>query len=191
MRPGLFTHTIDLVRRTAYVVDPVAAGTTIAVDRQPVRASYLAVVAASAGSVTVSGTTTETLAFATAGGKRTVAQYTTLSGVTSAGLSGVVSVTAVDSANHPQHAGVTVASAIPAGRSYFERGSYPIGTPGPKEQQGASWALDYSEVFVPRVGDLVVERETGDQWYVEVADIQRSPVRPYGWVLQAKRYLPG
>lgn len=192
MRAGLFSHEIDILRRTALIVDERTSASSMTPDRQPVRASLLRGFATASGSWTISGTVggssdSEVLTYPGSGSKRTTKEFTAVSGTTSSGL-GTVSLEAVDTGGQPQHALLTVATTVPATRGEVGAGDYKQVRQGQQSVRKVFWGLDYSDAFTLRPGDLIRERDTLDTWYVESADLQPSPLRPIEWELECRRY---
>jgi len=87
----ILTSVVNLKRNTAFVVDEIAVGASISVDRQPAKSSRIEVeiigATVSSGLVNLAGNTTETLNFADNGVQVGQLNFTSLTGITISGIS--------------------------------------------------------------------------------------------------------
>jgi hypothetical protein len=173
-----------LKRSTANVLDATTAAASLTVSRQPVREGLLRVVVAGgttgSGAVTVTGTvggvagTSEVVTFAANGTKETVAKFTAISAIATSGLADeaaipTVTIVCVGADGTPQQQTYEVATGIPF-RPQRGSGRWPGGTPGTERAQEDKIRLDDWEVWVPRVGDRIVDEEVADEWLIESVD---------------------
>lgn len=191
---------VTVKRRTAYVVDPATAAAAMTVARQPVRASCLRVEVSGgttgSGTVTLVGTvggalTTVALTFSENGPKTTVEEFTALSSVPTAGLTNeavvpTVSVQAVDRSGRAQSSASTVAASVPA-TFRASRGRWPVERQGSREAEEGIFGLDWSDVYEPRSGDLIVEDVGGDEWLVQAVGRPRGSVNGWSWSVRCTR----
>jgi hypothetical protein len=188
---SLADRTITISKRTAYLLDAVAAAASLTVDRQPPRASAMRVTVAAgttgSGTVTITGTvegvagTSEVLTFTANGVKVGSKLFTAISAVATSGLANeaavpTVAIEAVDRQGAPQAQDVTRAASVPA-QLRRTAGRWPVPAPGSEASQSIVYVVDRSDVWTPRKGDRITDdftaevsiveeaREAGGNWY--------------------------
>lgn len=181
---ALADRTITIYRRTAYLLEVVTAAASLAVDRQPPRASAMRVTVAGgttgSGTVTITGTvegvagTSEVLTFTANGVKVGSKLFTAISAVATSGLANeaaipTVAIEAVDRQGAPQAQDVVRASAVPAGVKRSS-GRWPVPVPGSEVSQSITYLVDRSDIWTPRKGDRIIEdANPGEESIVEEA----------------------
>ena len=181
---SLADRLITIARRTAYLLDAVAAAASLTVDRQPPRASAMRVTVAAgttgSGTVTITGTvegvagTSEVLTFTANGVKVGSKLFTAISAVATSGLANeaaipTVAIEAVDRQGAPQAQDVTRAAGVPAG---IKRTSarWPVPASGSEVEQTITYLVDRSDLWTCRKGDRITEdANTGEVSIVEEA----------------------
>lgn len=194
----------DFKRRTAFVLDAVAAAASLTPDRSLESAAYLEVTVSGgttgSGTVTLTGTAqggaaqSETLTFTGNGVQQSTKKFATFTAMTTSGLANEtavpqVAVRSVSADGTPVLADYVVAAARPALLSQMGGASWPAAVPGTHEHGRAYLDVDYEEAWEPQVGDLVVDYETSAVWLVEAVDPRRVGfgVRPQHHRLTVKR----
>lgn len=181
---SLADRTISIFRRTAYLLEAVAAAASLTLDRQPPRASALRVVVSGgttgSGTVTVTGTvegvagTTEVLTFTANGTKVGSKLFTAISAVATTGLADeatkpTISIEAVDRQGAPQAQDVVRAASVPA-QLKRSSGRWPVPVPGSEVSQSITYIVDRSDLWTPRKGDRIIEdANTAEESIVEEA----------------------
>jgi len=188
---------VTIKRNTAYLVEPASAGTTMTIDRQPIIGSVLAVTVAGTtptGTVDVTGTAegvgtmTEALAFTQAIRRLTERRYTALATVMCTGLTGcTVAVEAVGRDGAPQTRGYNLVTGLASVGYQRRQGAWAADDQGSRVIERYVFAIDHSEVFRPRPGDVVVEEETDAEWRVEQVRPQPAGHAPRHWELLVAR----
>ena len=174
-------------RQTAYVVDSVAASDTVSIDRQPVSDSLIEVNISggtdNTGTVVIAGivngsSDSQTLTFTGAKIKNTSKQFSSLTSITTTGLSDEasvpnISVRAVGIDGSPNLMNYTVAASRPVTAAYMQmRGAanWDANTYGTQETDYLQVIVSYEEAWRPRVGDLIHDdQQPGDIWMVRAA----------------------
>lgn len=193
---------VTLRRRSASLIDASAAAATLAVSRQPVRASLVEVTVAStvgggSGTVAITGlsegaTTTELLTFTAAGVKQTGKLFSSISGMTTTGLADespppTVSARVCGRDGSSQSTEEELARDYPAAvdeRSGWWRNDMHGGA---SQDDHAYVMLPYCEVFSPREGDVLTDGQ-GRRWLVVNAPPMGGALHPDFWRLTVKRY---
>ncbi len=187
---ALADRTITISKRTAYLLDAVAAAASLTVDRQPPRASAMRVTVAAgttgSGTVTITGTvegvpgTTEMLTFSANGVKVGSKLFTAISAVTTSGLANeaavpTVAIEAIDRQGAPQAQDVVRASGVPAGVKKSS-GRWGVPIPGSEVSQSITYLVDWSDLWTARRGDRVVEDQNmNEESIVEEARMAGGP----------------
>lgn len=192
---------ITVSRRTALVLDQIAAASSLAVSRQPASAAAIAVTVSGSpgsGSVTVSGLVagapdSEALVFAGPGRKETVKRFSQLDPFATTGLADEspaarVSAAAVGSDGSPIEQTVSVVTGWPA-RKDAGAASWPAPVPGSAPTEHARFFVAWTDVWVPRDGDLLDDERTGERWLVVGHPAQHGggAYLPHHWELAVKR----
>jgi len=193
MMPPLFDRQVAINRSTALIVDRVAAAASVAIDRQPVRASKVQVEVfdlSGSGTVTVGGTRedgstgSEDLDYTASDVLETDYAYTALDALTTSGLSGTeLLATAIGRDGSPQLEEYEVAASQPAAL-VADGGSWPTGVPGSHEIQRGTWLLMWSAIYTPRSGDVLTF--SGQRWRVERLHTLPDPSQPSHWELTCR-----
>lgn len=200
MIPFADSFIVDLLWQTSYLVDPVAATDTLAIDRQPERRCSFRVDVSGgttgSGDVVISGTLdgvadSETLTFTGNASKRATILLDTITGITTSGLSGeatppTISVEAVDETGRPMAQQTTVATDRPAAWGKGDR-DWMVRRAGSMEEDRPVLLISYEDVFTPRVGDEVKQRNATDTWRVEHVRSWPGPFNPQQWRLRVSR----
>lgn len=202
MLTTLADRTVTVIRRTAYVVDPVAAAASVTLDRAPARVGLLRVTLASGtsgtGTVTITGTVggvagqSEVLTFTGNGSKSTTKQFSAISTITTTGLADestppTLSVQSIGPDGNPQPTSYTLASNWPATRSTTS-GRWPSPTQGSSPEQPYVYLIEYTEVWTPRRGDLLRDDSTGEDWLIQTAPLARGPSRRGHWRIETTAF---
>jgi len=191
-------------RRTAYIVDPVTASSTVTVDRQPSAGSYMQVSVTDgtvgSGAVNITGTdadgsATEQLTFTKNGVQAGVVRFLTITEITTAGLNEptipTISVQAVSGDGGKNLIRYAVASDRPVAYMPVGKDSYPAYIQGSHEMDMGRVLVDYEEVWTPRVDDIAVDTQNSDEWVVvgvrEV--IIGFGIRPHHYEVRLKRFM--
>lgn len=115
---SVLSGSVDLRRNTSFLVDLIATGASVSIDRNPRRASRMEVEVIGAtvttGVVNLAGSTTETLNFTENGVQVGVLDFTTLTGLTMSGISdGFIQVRALNKMGQPINQEIDVELAMP------------------------------------------------------------------------------
>ena len=168
---SLADRLITITKRTAYLLEAVAAAASLTVDRQPPRASAMRVTVAAgttgSGTVTITGTvegvagTSEVLTFTANGVKVGSKLFTAISAVATSGLADeaavpTVAIEAVDRQGAPQAQDVVRAANVPA-QLRKSGGRWPVPTSGSEVVQSITYIVDRSDVWTARKGDRITE----------------------------------
>lgn len=198
---ALADRRISVYRRTAIVLDPTPAASSMAPTRQPASAASVAVVVGGSpgsGSVTVNGTVggspdSETLVFAAPGRKETLKRFSAISSLGTAGLAdespaATVSASAVGSDGSPIDRSVLVVSSWPA-RKDAGSASWPSARHGSAELEQTRLYVAWTTAWAPRSGDAIVDERTGEEWLVvgEPAQHGGGSYTPHHWEITVKR----
>lgn len=189
------THVVTWKRATAYLVDSEAVAASHTIDRQPVRASRVAVslTGSPTGTVTVAGTvdggaTTEVLTYTgTAATRETKKLFTALTGITTS-LSGatLLAARAVGTDGSPQTTLYAVKSGHPISIQEAGSSTWKGETQGAGDVGDETAMVAYEEVWTPRIGDRIVSGS--DAWEVlSVEGPQGSALRPRHWECRIRR----
>lgn len=175
---ALADRRMTVYRRTALVLDQIAAAPALAPSRQPPAASLVAVVVAGSpgtGTVTVNGTVnalldSEVLTFAGPGRKETVKRFSALTSFATTGLDDEVppaeiAASAVGADGSPVEQSVLVVAGWPM-RKDAGSASWPAPRFGSVELEPTRFYFDWTDVWTPREGDVLVDDRTGEEWLV-------------------------
>lgn len=195
MLAALANCLVTVKRSTAYVLDSVAPAASHSPNRQPVRASPMQVTLAGstpAGTVTISGTVngaadTETLTFTGAGTKVTVKSFTAITTITTS-LTGTTSIAvqAVGPGGSPQVTTYTLKSGLPVNRRVWDSQSWPVTVPGTVQKEGATFRVQYEDVWEPRQGDIFEVEGTGEDYEVVGRPRSHGNFAPDHWIVRAE-----
>jgi hypothetical protein len=188
---SLADRTITISKRTAYLLDAVAAAASLTVDRQPPRASAMRVTVAAgttgSGTVTITGTvegapaTAEVLTFTANGVKVGSKLFTAISAVATSGLANeaaipTVAIEAVDRQGAPQAQDVTRAANVPA-QLKKSSGRWPVPASGSEVSQTITYVVDRSDLWTARKGDRITEDANTAE--VSIVEEARTPGGPF------------
>jgi hypothetical protein len=192
----LMNTTVTVYRRTALVLDATEAAASLTVSRQPSRAALLDVSVSggtsNTGTVTVTGTVegvagvSEVLTFDGVGTSRRGAKlFSAISAISTSGLADettkpTVSISAIGRDGTKIHASYALATGVPAILDHETR-RWPT-APMTEQAGSGTLLLDWSEVWSPREGDLVVDG-MGCDWIVLGRPRERGNLRPSHWEL--------
>jgi hypothetical protein len=192
---------ITVRRRTAFLLDRVAAGTTLTWSRQPARESIvefrLVDGTLATGELTVAGTSggvaaTESVTATGNGYYRTARTWTALVALTSSGLADevaapLVEARAVGSDGTSQEGYYTVVSGWPAALDQHASG-WRASEPGGRAQVGyGALLVHYDETWAPREGDLV-DTDFGETWEIVGRPRRANPTLSPQWDCRVRRY---
>ncbi|MBU6287603.1 MAG: hypothetical protein KGS10_05520 [Chloroflexi bacterium] len=176
---ALADRRVTVYRRTQYVIDATPAAPAMGLSRQPGARACLQVVVSGTspctGTVTISGLIggspiVTVLTFSYPDTQTTVAQYDSISLVTTAGLADesplpTIAIQAMGRDGSAVHASYVLVSDWPM-RKDAGSPSWPAPIPGAAEMERCLWYFDYTDAWIPRDGDVFVDQRTGEQWLV-------------------------
>jgi len=197
----------NFIRRTAYVVDEVAATDTVAIDRQPTADSCMQISVSggtdNTGDAVFTGTldgsaVTETLSFTAARVKNTVAKFDTITSITTTGFSGeatppTIWIKAIGSDGSPMQIEYSLVTNRPIHTSYMAlRGAanWNAEVFGTQETDWMQAVVNYETIWTPRVGDLMQDAHlTVDKWLIRAVRPMRVGYgyRTYYYEVRATR----
>lgn len=179
---ALADRRITVRRRTAHVLDPVAAAASHVATRQPSREATIEVRVtggtANTGTVTVLGTVggapdSEVLTFAGAGRKATIKRFSALASpaITTTGLADEVAVPTIEASavapdGTPVHGAYVVVSGWPM-RMDRGRPTWPAPIPGSHQREDTTFYMDATDAWMAREGDTLTDDRTGEVWSVK------------------------
>lgn len=198
---NLADRLVTVTRRTALVLDSVAAASSLAVSRQPAGPAQIAVTVSGSpgtGTVTVSGTVdgspgSESLDFAAPGRKETLKRFSALDPFATTGLADEspaarVEASAVGSDGSPVEGLVVVASSWPA-RKDAGGASWPAPVPGSAPAEATRFFFAFTEAWTPRDGDILTDERTSETWLVVGHPAQHGggARAPHHWEVAVRR----
>lgn len=195
---ALATELITLKRTTRNVLNAVAPASSLDPDYQPASTSIMEVTLAGltdpVGTVTINGTVNggaESEVITTTTNRRytTVKRFSALDatgGVTTSGLAGgTITVKAETEQTTDLHVG------YPAGRATSTRGNWQDRLSGTHVQDRVTWLIPYTDLFTPRVGDRIVQENSGDTtddvWEIKSVSTMPDYTRRTHWECQCVR----
>lgn len=156
---------VTVKRLTPYLLDAIAVAASLAVNRQPVTPGpvQVEVTGTPTGTVTVTGTVegvanTEVLTWSGASGIRVTAKRFSAVTTLTTSLTGgtLISAQSVSPGGAPQNSVITVVSGRPAERRQRGEQSWPGMMPGQQRKEGATFRIQFEDVWSPRPGDMIV-----------------------------------
>ena len=192
---------VSLTRRTPVVLAAASAQANMVASKSLRVGSYLEVTVAGgttgSGTITLNGTDedgnvlAELLTFTGNGVQQSTSRFATFTDLDTTGLADeaavpTVAVRAVSVDGQPHDVQTVVVEGRPAVYQPLGGAGWPAAQQGSQVQGRAYFDLDYEEVYLPQVGDLLVD-DVGDQYEIKVVD---RPERygMYYWRITADRY---
>jgi len=175
---------LDVYRRSAFVLDAATAAAAMTLDREIRAECFLQVEIAGGtdgtGSVTITGTApddsaqVESLTFTGNGAQQTTGRW-------KAGTTPTIATAGLHDESSPPTVAISTVGAD--GGAQLQRTAVATGRPALFRQRGgANWRaaksgthesgsfdvlIGYEEVWTPRVGDIVIEPVSGDEWLIQ------------------------
>ena len=195
---------MTLSRRTAFVLDVATVTGLMAADRQPIRDSLIAVTlsggTSNTGTVAVNGTVagapdSELLTFTGAGTLETVKRFSALdagafftSGLAIEPTVPTISAKAIGADGSRRHMQYTVATSLLV-RLDRARGSWISIQSGRNEYEKTRAYIDYTTLFTPREGDVLLDESSGLEFEVHSdPDVfNGSGTIPHHWELEVRQ----
>lgn len=175
---ALADRRMTVYRRTAIVLDTIAAAASLPASRQPTAPSLVAVTVTGSpgtGTVTVNGTVnalpdSEALVFSGPGRKETVKRFSALTPFTTSGLAdeappAQVTASVIGADGSPVEQSLLVVASWPM-RKDAGSASWPAPRYGSAELEPTRFYFDFTSVWTPRDGDVFVDDRTGEEWLV-------------------------
>lgn len=185
---------LSIYRKTAYVLDPVAASASFPLDRQPSVETYLQVKVSggtdNTGTVTISGNVdgspdSEALVFSASGIKETEKRFESVSGVVTSGLDDeatipTIEIKSIGADGSPQNGLALLKSGVPGVVHYSgtEDHAWRATVGGSGQFGDGSLLLPYLSDVDLRDGDLVEDESTGEQWLITGKPVLGGGLRP-------------